>query len=60
MNDNGGTAGESAWTLTANGGAAGTLSGPGARAMPTCEWQHVQGRHLRLVRIDGSGGLHGQ
>jgi hypothetical protein len=30
VNDNGGTAAESAWTLTANGGAAGTLSGPGA------------------------------
>ena len=30
VNDNGGTAGESAWTLTANGGTAGTLSGPGA------------------------------
>src|SRR6185369_13040526 len=29
-NDNGGTAVESAWTLTANGGAAGSLSGPGA------------------------------
>ena len=29
-NDNGGTALESAWTLEANGGAAGTLSGPGA------------------------------
>ena len=30
VNNNGGTAAESAWTLTANGGAAGTLSGPGA------------------------------
>jgi hypothetical protein len=30
VNDNGGTAAESAWTLTANGGTAGTLSGPGA------------------------------
>jgi hypothetical protein len=30
VNDNGGTAAESAWTLTANGGAAGTLTGPGA------------------------------
>ena len=30
VNDNGGTAAESAWTLTANGGGAGTLSGPGA------------------------------
>jgi len=30
VNDNGGTALESAWTLTANGGTAGTLSGPGA------------------------------
>ena len=29
-NDNGGTAAESDWTLTANGGTAGTLSGPGA------------------------------
>jgi hypothetical protein len=30
VTDNGGTALESAWTLTANGGAAGTLSGAGA------------------------------
>jgi uncharacterized repeat protein (TIGR01451 family) len=30
VNDNGGTAHESDWTLTANGGSAGTLSGPGA------------------------------
>ena len=30
VNDNGGTRAESEWTLTANGGAAGTLSGPGA------------------------------
>jgi len=30
VNDSGGTAAESAWMLTANGGAAGTLSGPGA------------------------------
>ncbi len=30
VKDNGGTANESDWTLTANGGAAGTLSGPGA------------------------------
>jgi hypothetical protein len=30
VNDNGGTALESAWTLTANGGTAGTLSGAGA------------------------------
>lgn len=30
IKDNGGTAAESNWTLTANGGAAGTLSGPGA------------------------------
>jgi len=30
VNDNGGTQPESAWTLTANGGSAGTLSGPGA------------------------------
>jgi hypothetical protein len=30
VNDNGGTAQESAWTLTANGGSAGTLSGAGA------------------------------
>jgi hypothetical protein len=30
VSDNGGTASESSWTLTANGGAAGTLSGPGA------------------------------
>jgi hypothetical protein len=30
VNDNGGTTAESAWTLTANGGTAGTLSGPGA------------------------------
>jgi hypothetical protein len=30
IKDNGGTALESAWTLTANGGTAGTLSGPGA------------------------------
>jgi hypothetical protein len=30
VNDNGGTAAESAWTLTANGGSAGTLSGAGA------------------------------
>src|SRR5439155_21217550 len=30
VSDNGGTRAESAWTLTANGGAAGTLSGPGA------------------------------
>jgi prealbumin domain-containing protein len=30
VNDNGGTKLESAWTLTANGGAAGSLSGPGA------------------------------
>jgi uncharacterized repeat protein (TIGR01451 family) len=30
VNDNGGTALESAWTLTANGGVAGTLTGPGA------------------------------
>lgn len=30
VNDSGGTAAESAFTLTANGGAAGTLSGPGA------------------------------
>jgi len=30
INDNGGSKLESAWTLTANGGAAGTISGPGA------------------------------
>jgi hypothetical protein len=30
VNNNGGTKSESAWTLTANGGGAGTLSGPGA------------------------------
>ena len=30
INNNGGTASESAWTLTADGAAAGTLSGPGA------------------------------
>ena len=30
VKDNGATANESAWTLTANGGALGTLSGPGA------------------------------
>jgi hypothetical protein len=34
VNDNGGLAAESAWTLTANGGTAGTLSGAGA-AGPT-------------------------
>ncbi len=30
VNDNGGTAVASAWTLTANGGAAGSIAGPGA------------------------------
>src|SRR4029077_3986883 len=30
VNDNGGSRAESEWTLTANGGAAGTLSGAGA------------------------------
>lgn len=30
LNNNGGTAAESAWTLTANGGNAGVLTGPGA------------------------------
>jgi hypothetical protein len=34
VNDNGGTAAESAWALTANGGAAGILTGSGAASHP--------------------------
>ena len=55
MNDNGGTAGESDWTLTATAPAP-TLSGPGAVGIHGAD---VRRRHLRVVR-DGPGGLHGQ
>jgi hypothetical protein len=45
--NNGGTATEANWTLTANGGAAGTLSGPGAAGKcRRCQRCGLQGRNV--------------
>ncbi len=51
VNDNGGTRAESEWTLTANGGAAGTLRSRCCGQHGRGEWRRLQGRHLRAQRV---------